>query len=216
MRAGLYCFERTQNLLFVDVACPPRAVTVDDADLMLRRRQVESIEARLEVDDTPDARVPLKVGSILEYDNGDRFEVVAVHGSTTTVIDQAGLYRHLVAGLYEPWLVVGVSRDIHRLWPLAAGKEITGFGTEEGRSFDKVVVVRQERVEVPAGTFDAWVIERRLKIEAENGRIATMNYWFAPSLGTTVKCEGDPAAPCRDRSRSWRLAGIRNAGQVIA
>lgn len=94
---------------------------------------MESIEARLEVDAAPDARVPLPIGRVLEYDNGDRFEVAAVHGSTTTLIDQSGLYHHLVSGLYEPWLVTEASREIHRLWPLQAGKEIVGFGLEPGR-----------------------------------------------------------------------------------
>jgi hypothetical protein len=75
-------------------------------------------------------------------------------------------------------------------WPLEVGKEWTNSyiterpGEKSSESFEnRIVVAKQEPVEVPAGTFDAF------KIEIYNGRTGTLlnEYWYGPEVKWFVK-----------------------------
>ena len=104
----------------------------------------------------------------------------------------------LLAGYESLWSAF-IDNHVERIWPLQIGKEI-GF-TFQGRSsrqaggidadtpywyVEKIVVARKERLTVPAGTFDTWVIEDRQGVA--RGRVAAVRtYWYAPEVGFAIK-----------------------------
>jgi hypothetical protein len=69
--------------------------------------------------------------------------------------------------------------------------------TDETRMESTNRVTRREKVTVPAGTFDCYVVKSQSKIEGSllsGGNMAgttTMTYWFSPRLGKAVKYESD-------------------------
>ena len=52
---------------------------------------------------------------------------------------------------------------------------------------ERFVVLRQEQVSVPAGSFDAFVVEQRERVAGASAYEAARKYWFAPEVGTVVK-----------------------------
>jgi hypothetical protein len=71
-------------------------------------------------------------------------------------------------------------------WPLQVGKSVTfNYGANSPISVT-ARVLRTETINVPAGTFYTYVIERRdHSISDFSENVAT--YWYAPSVGTVVK-----------------------------
>ncbi|HWI28800.1 MAG TPA: hypothetical protein VN668_17620 [Stellaceae bacterium] len=82
---------------------------------------------------------------------------------------------------------------LRRLWPLRIGNQVS-FATEVsfGRVYnERYRVVRHELVTVPAGTFDAFVIDwdGTSADQYANGYHETASFWYAPALGYVVKVE---------------------------
>jgi hypothetical protein len=104
----------------------------------------------------------------------------------------------MLAGADASWSGF-IENHVERIWPLQLGKEINF--TFQGRSsrnasavdsatpfwyVEKIVVARKEKLTVPAGTFDTWVIEDHQ--EVSRGRvIALRTYWYAPEVGFAIK-----------------------------
>jgi hypothetical protein len=104
----------------------------------------------------------------------------------------------MLAGPNSTWSAF-IDNHVERIWPLRIGKEISF--TFQGRSdnqsggvsadvpfwyAEKIVVARTERLTVPAGTFDTWVIEDHQDVG--RGRvIAIRTYWYAPAVGFVIK-----------------------------
>lgn len=82
-------------------------------------------------------------------------------------------------------------RDAYmRLWPLAVGKSVTIVRTSraqpERRWEDTIRVVRSEQVTVPAGRFQAFVIETSSR-GLHNNWTGTQTLWWAPAVGWVVQ-----------------------------
>lgn len=97
------------------------------------------------------------------------------------------------ATAFGPYASRVAQQALRRLWPLRIGKRVS-FATEVsfGRVYnERYRVVRHERVTVPAGTFDAFVIDwdATSADQYANGYHETASFWYAPALGYVVKVE---------------------------
>ncbi len=142
-----------------------------------------------------------KPGTVIEFTE---------EGGKLTFASQDGMWCVGTGSSGQPWKryahVAGNSKfgqslidnHVEQIWPLQLGKQIefkvpastdnlTGGTASTGIPFwytEKYTVVRQERVTVKAGTFDAWVIEHR---EDANRFIGTDTMWYAPEVGYIIK-----------------------------
>ncbi len=81
-------------------------------------------------------------------------------------------------------------RHVEGLWPLTVGKteDFTADGGPGGARHVQYRVVRTEIIQVPAGSFYTYVIERSDRVMNEtSANVAT--FWYAPSIGNVVKFE---------------------------
>ncbi len=81
------------------------------------------------------------------------------------------------------------NRHVESLWPLTVGKtaDITADGAGGVRHI-QYRVVRTEIIQVPAGSFYTYVVERHDRVLNDGGsNVAT--FWYAPSIGNVVKFE---------------------------
>lgn len=82
-------------------------------------------------------------------------------------------------------------RHVQDLWPLTVGKteDFTADGGGPGGTRHiQYRVLRTEVIQVPAGAFYTYVIERSDRVMNENAaNVAT--FWYAPSIGSVVKFE---------------------------
>ena len=141
-------------------------------------------------------------GTVIEFTSGGKI----------TFGDQDGFWCQGTGTKGQPWrwfamMAGGGSRDapyienhVERIWPLEVGKEIefrypgsndqvAGGGAPPYVFWYivKVTVVRHEPVTVPAGTFDAWLIEIHTTTSARLNGTFIRSYWYAPEVGYNVK-----------------------------
>lgn len=90
-------------------------------------------------------------------------------------------------------VAAGVTPDggiLGRLFPLQKGKAVSFTRRWAGQAWrDRIEVLGTERVTVPAGTFDTYVLLRRSELVGKDWR-AEQRTWYAPELGWVVKFEG--------------------------
>ncbi len=90
-------------------------------------------------------------------------------------------------------VAAGVAPDggvLGLLYPLEVGKTVSFTRNWGGQSWtDRITVAGTERVEVPAGTFDTFVLLRQSEQVGSDWRAEQRN-WFAPELGWVVRFEG--------------------------
>jgi len=79
--------------------------------------------------------------------------------------------------------------DVDAFWPLVNGKSVTYLRKDGSKVWqDSLTVVGTETVVVPAGTFDAYLIQ--YESTARHGEWSgKLRVWYAPSLGWAVKNE---------------------------
>lgn len=146
-------------------------------------------------------------------------EIIALEGDTARVrfleggsqiadnLTLRGIFTYRLKLTSASTRLVGDFAPIRALWPLAPGKsaelrlrqeqENAAAGDGEwkatGRTFVyRYRVEREERVTVPAGQFEAWVILREVTLLIADGaqtRIETSRTWYAPALAWWVKFE---------------------------
>jgi hypothetical protein len=90
-------------------------------------------------------------------------------------------------------VAAGVPPDggvLAQLFPLQVGKAVSFTRRWAGQAWrDRIEVVATERVTVPAGTFDTFVL-LRVSEQVNNDWRAEQRTWYAPELGWVVKFEG--------------------------
>ena len=88
------------------------------------------------------------------------------------------------------------------LYPLRVGKGIR-FTRRRGELEwrDDILVTATERLSVPAGTYDTFVVRRRSETP-DGSWWAEQRNWYAPELGWIVKFEGKTSD---GRVQSWQL-----------
>jgi len=100
-------------------------------------------------------------------------------------------YAHLLGG-DSAWLAIGGAK-LKDLWPLEIGKTVwfvsNGISSNGYPStwYETYRVVGRERVAVPAGTFDTYVIEWEEQGREGSSYRAANRFWFAPEVGYFVK-----------------------------
>lgn len=90
-------------------------------------------------------------------------------------------------------VAAGVPPDggvLGQLFPLETGKAVEFTRRWAGQAWrDRIEVLGVERVSVPAGSFDTYVLLRRSE-QVESDWRAEQRVWYAPELGWVVKFEG--------------------------
>ena len=129
---------------------------------------------------TPGTRIFMSTGSSYEVDSVSGTTIRAISNRLTLV----------------PWLAA--CRDLSSnvdfdaegadaLWPLQAGKAAKSETRRgENRWMIDLRIKGTERITVPAGTFDTWLIEID-ETAASHSYKATIQCWYAPEVGFTVR-----------------------------
>lgn len=90
-------------------------------------------------------------------------------------------------------VAAGVPPDggvLGQLFPLEVGKAVSFTRRWAGEAWrDRIEVLGTERVTVPAGTFDTFVL-LRVSEQVDSDWRAEQRSWYAPELGWVVKFEG--------------------------
>ncbi|HEY9539000.1 MAG TPA: hypothetical protein VIS03_15510 [Kiloniellaceae bacterium] len=80
--------------------------------------------------------------------------------------------------------------ELGELFPLQVGKAVSFTRRWAGEAWqDRIEVLATERVTVPAGTFDAFVL-LRVSEQVNSDWRAEQRAWYAPELGWVVRFEG--------------------------
>lgn len=91
---------------------------------------------------------------------------------------------------------------LKNLYPLQVGRGIRFLRETGGRRWqDDILVTATERITVPAGTFDSFVVRRRSEL-LDGDWWAEQRNWYAPELGWVVKIEGKTSD---GRIEAWQL-----------
>jgi hypothetical protein len=151
---------------------------------------------------TADFRCP-QPGTLIRTSTGDQLRFMEAKGERCSYTDNTGDTRERYA-LFVDGFGAAAKSDLDRLWPLQVGNnvEYDVIDATPVQSKDPFLqkhyhesfeVLRQERVTVPAGTFDTFVVEWS---EAEIGRnfaktAAKVTLWYAPQIGYFVKSSAD-------------------------
>ena len=121
-----------------------------------------------------------------------------------------GKPRSSVGHLCEPCAEVNPYRDwgeseFAKMYPLQVGKTVQ-FDRSIGDITlrDRIEVVATQRLTIPLGTFDTFVIRHRVEAEGTPWRAERLS-WYAPDIGWIVKfSSGDN----QGREASWALVRI--------
>jgi hypothetical protein len=134
-------------------------------------------------------------GTVIRNSSGGQLTFTEPNGMRCGYTDEAGQKREryaLFADGYGPL----ARKEMDALWPLTVGKTVS-FQVREtmsvnyaGSSPDRredFVVNRQERIAVPAGTFDTLVVEWTEQETGPNPTGALVTLWYSPGVGYVVK-----------------------------
>ncbi len=154
---------------------------------------------------------PPAVGTRFHYDNGGTVTVESVDAQTLHLVNAQGRRFNFVSCCWDgDFLQLQGQYPFKELWPLKVGNRIqftvAGYLASE-TWVHTLKVLRQERVRVPAGEFDTFVIELEKRGVAQNTHRSTQTYWFAPELGFPVRLEVSLLSGTTG-ARSWQLARI--------
>ena len=120
----------------------------------------------------------------LVMDYGDKRIRLTFAGAAVTCLG----VRHTSEEEYTPpstWMKLPL--DPGRAWQ----QEVRAGDRQEETS---VKILRRERVTVPAGTFDTWVVRFTTRLSGSEEGKAQVTHWFVPSLGLSVKEEAETHA----------------------
>ena len=140
-----------------------------------------------------------KPGLILRTTTGEQLRFMETNGVRCSYVDGNGDTRELYA-LFVDGFGQAAKSNLDPLWPLRVGNRVEYdiVDTTPVQPTDRFAqrhyhetfeVLRQERITVPAGTFDTFVVQRE---EKEIGRhhdsnVAKVTLWYAPQVGCVVK-----------------------------
>jgi len=123
-------------------------------------------------------------GTVVQYDNGTTLKFGRENGFRCGYVDQNLKQAEKVAVFADDAKFLQAGLGL--LWPLSVGKQQTVSVSLSGAYLTHTfTVLRIERVDTPAGPFNAFVVE-----EEETGsgvQWAKRLYWYAPDPGLIVK-----------------------------
>jgi hypothetical protein len=167
-------------------------------------------------------------GTTIKTSTGSQLRFGEANGLRCAYTDENGAKREQNA-LFSDAVGRLSTRELERLWPMKVGTIVTFNlmdNTPKGandrltqRSYEETfIVTRQERVTVPAGAFDTFVIEWREKgVSVTNKTEALITLWYAPRLGYVVKSTAQPVdADARDPYAMSIYEGMKYEATEIA
>ena len=165
----------------------PGAVTVAPGGIVVSKVSVPQGSINTTVAQ-PAPWAPAPAGSVIDT-TADRRAVQLVN-NFDIVYDVNGA-RRTSHGMFLNSDEAGWSgrQSVEGLWPLQVGKSVSySVDTERGTRNDVMRVLRTEVINVPAGAFYTYVVEKRERPPLTSAeRVTTM--WYAPSVGAVVKQE---------------------------
>jgi len=123
--------------------------------------------------------------------DGGGVQTQSVHGYDVTTVDAHHRQTVHSAGFFE-------ARDGSRydraavasLWPLRIGKQVKfAETTRDGRWSHTIRILRGERIVLPPGWFDTFVVEWTATDMKRPTASITKTYWYAPAVGAIVRSE---------------------------
>lgn len=173
----------------VIVGSPPPATVIVPAETVVVSRVYVPQGAINTTAAQPAPFAPAPIGTVIET-TADKRVVKSVNGYNVSY--EINGKPHSTHALLTDGLE-GVrfnERNVESLWPLSVGKTVdfTADGGPGGARHVQYRVVRTEVIQVPAGAFYTYVIERSDRVMNEtSANVAT--FWYAPSVGNVVKFE---------------------------
>lgn len=143
---------------------------------------------------------------------GDTFRVESVNGFDAVLRNMRtgrtfGVHAQIFAGGTVGNVLQYDRAAVEALWPLSVGKTVSVDAHRENQVWNvEIKVVRVERITVPAGTFDTFVIEQRERGTGHNTYRGTTTRWYVPELGTPVKYE--LVVESQNNTIAWELKEI--------
>ncbi len=110
------------------------------------------------------------------------------------------------------WFCAGTEFDqseYAKLWPLKVGNSVKFIRSAENKTkqwVNKVRVVGTERITLPFGEVDTYVIETKSWKRGADRWYGTAEYWFAPALGWVVKTK---SSDIYANNHEYVLVGVR-------
>ncbi|HWK44870.1 MAG TPA: DUF3108 domain-containing protein [Stellaceae bacterium] len=201
------CHSGKLDLIYHAASCwgPDREATAAQADAFRRRYAVSQTPspkgAELRVPPVG-TRVYLSTGGFLEYLMLDGPLVVTRNASNVI-----STYPGFFFGLNPNQVTVPLDQAV-AIWPLSVGKKASLQITTDNAAFlYDVEVLRREKVSVPAGSFDAFVVQRHEKGQGGNYHDQISTYWYAPREALVVKQEIRLVAGTSSE-KSWEALSI--------
>jgi len=146
---------------------------------------------------TAEFRCPA-AGTMIQNSAHGEVKFTEANGMRCGYTDETG-QKHERYALFADGYGPLARKELDSLWPLKVGNTVA-FDTNETNSqqvLDRFVtrihhetftVARQERIAVPAGTFDTFVIEwSEQEIGRANASSAVITLWYSPAVGYVVK-----------------------------
>jgi hypothetical protein len=156
----------------------------------------------------PASWAPAPAGSVIET-TADRRTVQLVNNYD--VVYEVNGVRKPTHGLFLGYDEAGWSgrQSVEQLWPLQVGKRVSySVDTERGTRNDVMRVLRTEVINVPAGAFYTYVVEKRERPPLTSAeRVTTM--WYAPSVGAIVKQEESTGELSRKPTVRYEMARMQ-------
>ncbi len=151
---------------------------------------------------------------------GDTYRVESVNGFDAVMRNLRTGNRFGVHALVLAGSSVGNVLQYDRaapesLWPLSVGKSTSFDAHREHQVWQvEVSVTGTERVVVPAGTFDTFVIQKRERGIGHNSYRGTTTYWYAPIVGSPVKYE--QVVESQNNRIAWELKQLAYPAGYVA
>jgi hypothetical protein len=142
---------------------------------------------------TAEFRCPA-AGTVIKNSTGGQLTFTEANGFRCAYTDETG-QKHERYALFADGYGPLARKELDALWPLKVGntasfrvrETISSYGSAAPDRQEDFVVNRQERVTVPAGTFDTFVVEWTEQETGANPTGALITQWYAPGVGYVVK-----------------------------
>lgn len=162
-----------------------------------------------------------KPGAVFKNSYGNTLTVANVWGHFVEFRDQSGKDYLTYALLYSPDTKLRgnehVMQAIDTLWPLAPGKTASAW-VYNGEWAWKLSwrVVGPQTVQVPAGTFETWLIEHTEE-SLQGGYVGKTRSWYAPNIGWNVRYRSWQEYPYTTKKpEEWELTAAPASGSGSA
>lgn len=158
----------------------------------------------------------LKAGLRIYRDSVGYVEITGADGRSVKATSANGR-EFLLLGMFMPRPQLGrpPSREaVESIWPLEIGKTVAydyAPNPENAKvvNIGRLQVLRTETVTVPAGTFEAFVVENHVR-NVQGTFEGKWTYWYAPSVGFLVKVDYEHTAGNRPNVSPWQATRIQS------